>query len=463
MAAPRVVRLPVLQETQSSLRADGTRNWVYPADVRGRWLLARRILFAVLVMVWAALPFLEVHGRPFMQLNVELRRFFILGATFGAQDAWLLVLVLGGIGLALVVATTLWGRVWCGWACPQTVFLEGFFRPIERLIEGDREARIRLDRAPLSARKVAKKLLKHALFILTAAFVAHMFVGYFVTPWKLWAMIGEGPTRHPEAFAWAIGLTGVFYGNFARFREQTCVGVCPYGRLQSVLIDRNTIVVGYDSARGEPRGKVTSPLGPRGDCIDCKRCVVVCPMGIDVRNGLQPDCINCAQCIDACDEIMDRVDRPRGLIRHEALNVLQGGARQIVRARTCLYAAVALAWVAFAVFAFRGHTAFEVGLARVGATPFVVEGDLVRNAFTVHVVNKRGDAGRFTISATGEGVTFTIPIAHTDLGGFGATTLPVIATVPRGLASTPITVEVRSSDGTVRKVSAVVLGPAGAS
>ena len=455
MSTPRVVRLPVIQESQSSLRADGTRNWVYPADVHGRWLLARRMVFGLLIIIWATLPFLEVHGRPLMQLNVELRRFFIFGATFGAQDAWLLIFVFGGIGLALVVATTLWGRVWCGWACPQTVFLEGFFRPIERLIEGNREARMRLDKAPMSAGKLAKKLLKHAIFILTAAFVAHMFVGYFVTPWKLWAMIGEGPGRHPEAFAWATGLTGLFYGNFARFREQTCVGVCPYGRLQSVLIDRNTVVVGYDSKRGEPRGKVNSGAG---DCIDCKRCVVVCPMGIDVRNGLQPDCINCAQCIDACDEIMDKVHQPRGLIRHEALNVLEGGARQILRARTYLYLAVALLWVIGAVFAFRGHTTFEAAVARVGATPFVVEGDSVKNAFTVHIVNKRGASGTFTISATGDGVTFTIPIVRAELAGFATTTLPVIATVPRGRVSAPITIEVRSGNSS-RKVNAVVLGP----
>jgi polyferredoxin len=209
-----VVRLPVIQ---TSIRADGTRNWVYPADVRGRWLRARRIVFGVLVAIWATLPFLEMGGHPLMQLDVEQRRFFILGATFGAQDAWLLLFVLSGIGLALVIATTLLGRVWCGWACPQTVFLEGFFRPIERWIEGDREARIRLDKAPWDARKIGKKVLKQTLFILTAAFVAHIFVGYFVTPWKLWAMIGEGPARHPEAFGWATGLTALFYGNFARF------------------------------------------------------------------------------------------------------------------------------------------------------------------------------------------------------------------------------------------------------
>lgn len=457
------VRLPVIQ---TSIREDGTRNWVYPADVHGRFLRARRIVFAVLVAIWATLPFLEMRGHPVMMLDVMQRRFFILGATFGAQDAWLLLFVLSAIGLALVVATALWGRVWCGWACPQTVFLEGFFRPIERVIEGNREARMRLDKAPWTGRKVAKKVLKHALFVLTAALVAHIFVGYFVTPWKLWAMIGEGPARHPEAFGWAAALTAIFYGNFARFREQTCVGVCPYGRLQSVLVDQDTVVVGYDALRGEPRGKVSlraeGSEKATGDCVDCKRCVVVCPTGIDIRNGLQPDCISCTQCIDACDDIMIKLERPIGLIRNDSTRVLQGGGPRVARMRLYLYAAVAVLWVIAAVFAFRGHTSFEAGIARVGATPFVLEGNTVKNAFTVHLVNKRGDATTLTVSARGDGVTFTIPIARVELAGFGASTVPVVASMPRGKLSLPIVIEVRALDGDHRSVNAVVLGPGGA-
>jgi cytochrome c oxidase accessory protein FixG len=456
--SPRV-HLPIAQS--SSLRADGTRIWVYPADVRGRFMRARRIVFAMLIIFWAAIPFIEMGGHPLMQLDVERRRFFILGLTYGAQDAWLLLFALTGLGLALVVTTSLWGRVWCGWACPQTVFLEGFFRPIERLIEGPREKQIKLDKAPWTLDKIARKSVKHAIFVLLAMLVAHVFVGYFVTPWKLWAMIGQGPSAHPEAFAWATGLTLIFYGNFAKFREQTCVGVCPYGRLQSVLVDQDTTVVGYDQPRGEPRGKKGTTTG---DCVDCNRCVVVCPTGIDIRNGLQPDCIGCAQCADACDVIMGKLERPLGLIRHDSMRALTGGGRaKLLRPRVYVYAAIAFVWLVGFVVAVRGRTPFEAGIARVGATPFIIEGGTVRNAFTIHLVNKQNEPTALDITARGDRVTFMIPIAHATLEPFGTSTIPVVATVPRSATArpVPITIEVKSTDGTTKQVTAVVLGPGG--
>jgi len=470
------VRLPVIQggpgtaprnELMSSLRADGGRNFQYPADVRGRFMRWRRLLFAVLIAFWAVVPFIRVHGRPFLMLDVEHRHFFIFGGVFGAQDAWRLWFILTGVGLALVIATSMTGRVWCGYACPQTVFLEGFFRPIERAIEGPRESRMKLDAGPWTASKVLRKVAKHAVFVFLAALVAHVFVGYFVSPYRLWEMIFAGPRAHPEAFAWAIGLTGVFYGNFAFFREQTCVGICPYGRLQSVLVDPDTVTVGYDAPRGEVRAKAADKAkNPElGDCVDCKRCVVVCPMGIDIRNGLQPDCIGCAQCIDACDEIMDKLHRPRGLIRYDTSRAHNGGGRVILRPRAYLYMVLSAVWLVAAVFLLRGRIEFEANIARVGASPFILEGDLVRNAFNVHVVNKGSDPQTVELVAKGDGVTFAMPIKHADLGAFGGVTVPVIATVPRSATAMPIpiTVEIKSRDGSIRTVQAVLLGPGGKS
>ncbi len=466
------VRLPIVDggsghaprsELQSSLRADGGRNFQHPADVRGRFTTARRLVFAILLAFWAVVPFLRVGGRPFVMLDVERRQFFLFGGAFGAQDGFRLWVLLSGVGLALVVVTSMVGRVWCGYACPQTVFLEGFFRPIERLFEGPREARLRLDAAPWTAGKALRKAGKHAVFVLLAALTAHIFVGYFVSPYRLWPMILAGPGRHPEAFAWAAALTAIFYGNFAFFREQTCVGVCPYGRLQSVLVDPDTITVGYDVGRGEPRAKPAEKAkhAELGDCVDCKRCVVVCPQGIDIRNGLQFDCIACTQCIDACDEIMDKLERPRGLIRYDTSRAHHGGARRILRPRAYVYLALSLAWVVAAVLLLRGRLAFEANLLRVGASPFVVDGDVVRNAFTVHVTNKGADPQSIDLVAAGDGVEFSIPIPHAELGAFTNATLPVIAAVPRKrtVVPIPISVEVRGNDGAVRVLEAVLLGP----
>lgn len=420
-------------------------------------------MFAILLAFWAIVPFIKVNGRPFLMLDVEHRHFFFFGGVFGAQDAWRLWVLLTGVGLALVITTSMMGRVWCGYACPQTVFLEGFFRPIERLFEGPREARIKLDAAPWGVGKLLRKTGKHVVFVFLAMLTAHVFVGYFVSPYRLWEMIFAGPGKHPEAFAWATALTVIFYGNFAFFREQTCIGICPYGRLQSVLVDPDTVTVGYDVGRGEPRAKPAEKAKNKdlGDCVDCKRCVTVCPQGIDIRNGLQFDCIACTQCIDACDEIMDKLKRPRGLIRYDTSRAHNGGARQVLRPRAYLYMVLSVVWVIAAFFLLRGRIEFEANILRVGASPFIVEGDIVRNAFNIHVTNKGTDPQSVDLVATGNGVEFTMPMKHADLGSFASATMPVIATVPRKMTvmPIPITVEVRSKDGAVRTLQAVLLGP----
>src|SRR5579883_1795872 len=295
------VRLPVLGE-QSSLGTDGHRRRVYPADVSGRFDRARKIVFILLIGLWAALPWIPVAGHPAVFLDVDERKFFLFGATFNAQDVWLSFFLLTGVGFGLVYMTAVAGRVWCGWACPQTVFLEGVYRRIERFVEGPREQRMRRDKGAWTAEKTARKLAKHALFALASFVIAHIFLSYFVSLPKTLVMIRHSPAEHPEAFAWAAAMTCLFYGNFAFFREQLCVVLFPYGRLQSVLLDDDSLVVGYDTRRGEPRGKAS--VKGNGDCVDCKRCYVVCPTGIDIRNGLQLDCVTCTACIDACDEIM---------------------------------------------------------------------------------------------------------------------------------------------------------------
>jgi cytochrome c oxidase accessory protein FixG len=318
------------------LAADGGRNAVHPADVSGRFTRARTWLFPVLIAVYAILPWIQINGHPAVFLDIEHRRFYLFGGAFNAQDVWLIFFFVTGLGFALFVITTLWGRVWCGYACPQTVFLEGVFRRVERWIEGPRVVRIRRNAAAVSRDKLIRKIAVHALYVLFAAVVAHIFLSYFVSLERLWAMIAAGPVAHPFAFGFALVTTALFYLNFAWFREQLCLVICPYGRLQSLMTDDDTLVIGYDTGRGEPRGKRSDPAA--GDCIDCKRCVVVCPTGIDIRNGLQIDCIGCAACVDACDEIMGKIGRAPGLVRYDSLRGFDGGARRFWRPRLALYA-----------------------------------------------------------------------------------------------------------------------------
>jgi cytochrome c oxidase accessory protein FixG len=422
------VHLPIL-EAKSSLRADGSRDFVHPADVKGRFAGARRVTFVALILVWLALPWIRIGSHPAVFLDVDRRQFFLFGATFNAQDIWLVFFLVTGLVFGLVYVTALLGRVFCGWACPQTVFLEGVYRPIERLIEGPRAKRLRRNAGPITLEKVGRKAAKHALFVVASVLVAHIFLGYFVSFPKVYEMVRGQPSAHPEAFAWAMGTTLVFYGNFAWFREQMCVIVCPYGRLQSVLIDNDSLVIGYDERRGEPRGK---PSDEHGDCVDCDRCVVVCPTGIDIRNGLQLDCIACTACIDACDEVMDRLKRPRGLVRYDSLSGLRGTARRVLRPRLYVYTALLLLGLVVATFAFRKHSDFEANLLRLAGLPYVLEGNQVRNAFEVHLVNKRPTTETFVLEPEAvPGLAFVVPIREATLDSLASTRLPVFVTIDR--------------------------------
>jgi cytochrome c oxidase accessory protein FixG len=418
-------------EPASSLRSDGSRNHVHPADVKGRFVKARYVVFAALIAIWASLPWIQIDGRPALYLDVARRRFFLFGGTFNAQDFWLVFFLLSGVGLALIFITTVFGRIWCGWACPQTVFLEGVFRRIERFVEGPRNQRIRRNAGPMTFDKLWRKGVKHALFILAALFVSHIFLSFFVSMPSLLEMMQDSPAEHPTPFAWMAVVSLILYGNFAWFREQLCLIICPYGRLQSVMTDRDTLVVGYDAVRGEPRGKLKDPNA--GDCIDCGRCVAVCPTGIDIRNGLQLDCIGCTACIDACDEIMDKVKRPRGLIRYDSLNGLEHREKRIFRPRLLLYGAVVVLWAIGAFFAFSSHTPFEANMLRLRGAPYhmVDDRETVRNLFQIHLVNKDGDPATFELEGVeAEDQTFRIGARQVELESLASRPISVFVDVP---------------------------------
>jgi cytochrome c oxidase accessory protein FixG len=440
-------QLPVISE--GSLGRDGHRKRPYPADVKGRFVRARRIAYLTLIAIWAALPWIPVGGHPAVFLDIDKRQFFLFGMTFNAQDVWLLFFALSGVGFGLVYATAVLGRVWCGWACPQTVFLEALFRPIERLFNGPRNVAMRRERGPVTFDRVWRRVATHGAYVVAALAVAHIFLAYFASIPRVFDMVRTSPGAHPEAFGWMIAVTAVMYGNFAFFREQLCVVICPYGRLQSVLLDDDSLVVGYDEKRGEPRGKAAPAEEKRGDCVDCNRCVVVCPTAIDIRDGLQLDCIACTACIDACDEVMDKLERPRGLIRYDSLRGLRatpGEKRRILRPRLYAYTVLLVLGTVVATFAFRGRVPFEANIVRLSGTPYTREAGIIRNAFELHVVNKQGTATTFEVEATaGSDLAFVIPIARFDLEPLASRRIPVFVTMDQDkfTVDRPFTVHVR--------------------
>ena len=443
--------LPKAVEEPSAIRADGRRVAIHTIDVAGRFIRARRIVFAVLIAFYVALPLVRIGGHPAAHLDVAARRFYLFGATFNAQDFWIVLFMATAMGFGLLLLTAWHGRDWCGWACPQTVFLEGLYRPIERLIDGPRSRRLKRVGAPWDVGRVARLVLKHALYLLLSLALSHVALSVFLSAHDLVAMVREGPAHHGAAFTWSVGVTGLLYFNFAWFREQLCVVMCPYGRLQSVLHDRDSVIVGYDAARGEPRGaRRRLPVAsdpPRGDCVDCRKCVYACPTGIDIRNGLQMECLACAQCIDVCDDVMDRLNRPRGLIRYASVNELAGKPRKVWRPRLVVYLALTGLAVGALVLSLGGRTSFEANLVRPPGVPWLMEDGQVRNQLEVHLVNKNPGTARFHLEAKSP-VPGELLLGQTDvtLGSLDGTRIPLIVTFARRDATRGMTLDLAITD-----------------
>jgi cytochrome c oxidase accessory protein FixG len=444
-------------DSVTTIRQDGSRRFVYPADVRGRFTTARRAAAAVLIAVYLLLPWIRVNGYPAVFLDVASRRFHLFGLTLAVQDVWLLFFLITGLGFSLFFTTALLGRIWCGWACPQTIFLDHVFRRVERWTEGDAVSRRQLAAAPWSAGKVARRAVKHALYILASAAIAHLFLAYFVSLPRLWSMMGSAPVAHWDDFAFIAVATGILYFNFGWFREQLCIVICPYGRLQSVLVDDHSLVIGYDAGRGEPRGS-------DGDCVACDRCVRVCPTAIDIRHGPQLECIGCAACIDACDEVMARTHRPPGLVRYDSLAGLAGRKTRWIRPRTVAYA-VFLA-IGFAVAAAELTTVHPAnfGITRMVGGPYFVDGVYVRNQFFVRIVNKRTDPARFVLEVAGGPAELRatgFPDA-VEVAPLGEIVQPLVLEEPRASYRGPfvLTIGIRDAAGRFRIDRSVeFLGP----
>ena len=446
-------------DTLYSINDDGSRNMLQPADVKGRWHTRKNLVFAVLIAIYVVVPFVRIGGFPAIRLDVPNRTAYLLGHTFTREDFYLVFFLLTGFCFALFAMTALWGRIWCGYACPQTVFLEGVYRRIEGWLEGSRNERLRRNQGPLDFDKLWRKAAKQLAFLLVTLLITHTLLAYFLPVEELVPAILAGPSEHWLAFSWTITLSGVIYFDFAWFREQFCVIMCPYGRLQSALIDDDTLIVGYDTRRGEPRGAKGKS---EGDCIDCRSCVHVCPTGIDIRNGLQMECIGCTNCVDACDSIMRQIGRPEGLVRYDSWRGFHAERKRFLRPRLFLYAALALVGLAVFGFSAARRSTFEATVLRARGMPYTIENERIQNLFTIHVQNKTTNKTTYelTLSTPAPGqpaIEWRISSAELEIESLGEAKVAIFAFVPRAEYKQPIPATLLVTDATSRAVQSVEL------
>jgi cytochrome c oxidase accessory protein FixG len=374
-------------------------NKLHPQKPIGQWH-NRRIVFTVIVLTLLFVtPFIKLNGQPLLLFNVLERKFIIFGIFIGPQDYWLFGLTMLSFMVFVVLFTTVFGRLWCGWACPQTVFMEMVFRKIEYAIEGDTGKQKLLDKAPWNADKIVKKGLKYSIFLGVSFLIANLLLSYVLGVEALSKIISEPIADHVRLFTGIVLFTGIFYFNFAWLREKACTVVCPYGRLQSVLLDRNSIAVAYDYERGEPRGKLHKDLArTEGDCINCFQCVTVCPTGIDIRNGTQMECVNCTACIDACDHIMDKIGFDRGLIRYTSENAIVKKTTKLITARVIGYSVVLLLLWSGLGFMVATRNDTQTTLFRAPGSQYIENKDgTISNLYTFKIFNKTNQTIKPTI------------------------------------------------------------------
>ena len=385
----------------STVTEDGKkRKWLYPKIIKGKLYRCRAaVSYCCLLLLFAA-PFIKLNGEQLILLNVLERKFVFFGVIFWPQDFYLFVLALLTFIVFVVLFTVVFGRVFCGWVCPQTIFLEMVFRRIENWIEGDAVKQKKLDDGPLTPDKIGKKAAKHTLFLLISFLIANTFLSYLIGLQALLKIITEPVSQHLSGFMAISVFTLVFYLVFARMRELVCTVACPYGRLQGVLLDNQSIIVAYDYQRGEPRGKrIREQEQLSGDCIDCKLCVQVCPTGIDIRNGTQMECVNCTACIDACDMVMEKINRPIRLIGFKSEDEISQKKAFSLNKRIYGYALVLVLLMGTLIYLLSSRTAMETTILRAGGTLYQLrdQDHTVSNLYNTELVNKTSAPITFTI------------------------------------------------------------------
>lgn len=372
---------------------EGKRKWVYPKKPKGKLYNARTWVSVFLLAILFSGPFVRINGQPLLLFDVIERKFVIFGQIFWPQDFYIFVLIMLAGVLFVVLFTVVFGRLFCGWVCPQTIFMEMVFRKIEYWIEGDFKHQKRLNDGPWNGEKIRKKVLKHGIFFLISFIISNTFLAYIIGSEALIEIITDNPMNHIGGLVSILIFTGVFYWVFSWFREQVCIVACPYGRLQSVMLDRNSIVVAYDYIRGEIRGKFKKnedrTQANKGDCIDCNQCVDVCPTGIDIRNGTQLECVNCTACIDACDHMMESVGLPKGLIRYDSEEGIVNKSAKKFTPRSIGYSIVLLLIMGLVSFLLISRTDVDASILKTPGQQYQKrENNQVSNLYNYKIINK---------------------------------------------------------------------------
>lgn len=447
----------------------GRRIWVYPRKPEGRFYRRRTWLSYLLLLVLVLGPFVRINGNPLLMFNIVDRKFSVLGILLWPQDMYIFALLMLLAFVMTFLATAVYGRIWCGWLCPQTVMMEMVFRKIEYLIEGSNTEQRRLNEAPWDGTKARKKFLKWTVFYLVSFAVGNLLLAYIIGSDRLIEIVTDDPRLHVKGFTAMFLFSLLFFGIFTRFREQACTFICPYGRFQSVLLDEGSIIVGYDYKRGEKRGKrrrsATWPDREAqgfGDCVNCRMCVSVCPTGIDIRDGLQMECVHCTACIDACDSVMDRIDRPRGLIRYASLNSIETGARLRPTPRLWIYSGVLVLLAGLLGVVLLGRSPVEANLLRApGALYQETPDGQLSNLYLLKLLNKTNREMPVALTLEGRDGSITVAGNTNVPPGKLSETAVVVVLDPDSLASekTELTIGVYSGEERLEILKTVFVGP----
>ncbi|HNP21966.1 MAG TPA: cytochrome c oxidase accessory protein CcoG [Panacibacter sp.] len=394
----------------ATVDASGKRKWIYAWKPKGKFYTIRTWLSYIYFIIFFGLPFVTINGRPLFQFNIPDTRFIIFGKVFWPQDFFIFGLTMVTFIFFIVLFTAAFGRLFCGWACPQTNFMEMMFRKIEYHVLGDAGAQKKLKQEPWHGKKIFKVGLKHVLFFFLSFIIANTFLSYIIGVKELEKIITEPVGQHVGGLTSLLVFSAIFYGVYAFFREQACTVVCPYGRLQSVLLDKNSMVVAYDYKRGEQRGNPKKVKDTAlGDCIDCHQCVSVCPTGIDIRNGVQMECVGCTACIDACDNIMDKIGKPRGLIRYASENAIATGQPLKYTNRMKLYTVLCLVVLTILSTLLFTRKDIDVTIIRTPGQLYQDRGkDSISNLYSIKIANKTTNEIPLTIKLENETGTIEI-------------------------------------------------------